>query len=156
MFLTYVSDGFTTVGVENMYTHFCILAYIQHTMTHAHVRTHAQGHTNKHTHTRAQDIQTCSERSAPTINVGTLAAAESRKKQQKQQQSHNTCKHQTIKSKVNEHVKTRQTNKTRTEKKTKKKHKKQSNEQARRQQSSIKHKQTRTQANKLKQAKIIW
>ena len=87
MFLTHVSDGLSTVGVENMCAHFCTLAHIQHTVTHAHVRTHAQGHTNKHTHTRAraQDIQTCSERSAPTINVGTLAAAESRKKQQKQQ-----------------------------------------------------------------------
>ena len=57
MFLTHVSDGLSTVGVENMYTHFCTLAYIQHTMTHAHVRTHAQGHTNKSLPVRVETFQ---------------------------------------------------------------------------------------------------
>ena len=44
-------------------------------------------------------------------HINNAHSVESQKKQQKQQQSHNTCKHQTIKSKVNKYVKIKQTSK---------------------------------------------
>ena len=51
MFLTHVSDGLSIVGVENTYTHFCILTYIQHIMTHTHTFVHMHKDTRTHTHT---------------------------------------------------------------------------------------------------------